>query len=197
MAIDKNVTLPEDKNCAPDNVSGAFFFWRPSLCTRRILFCTLIIGSSNDPALISCACAFFHFNHDQAVAEYQTVSWRDGRCLNTTTYVYYALSPAFESYYKLKKVGTAANNYRDGRDPRWATWTESVWGLTSARIFQMESPQQQLGTLLGSIFYFLATVGLVYAMSKFLVQSPESLAVWEGQEAPASPASSGHPLRPL
>lgn len=121
------------------------------------------------------------------------MSFRNGTCLNTTVYVYSQLSPAFSGYYKLKPVGTEASNYTDGRDPRWSTWTESVWGATSASIFLMESPAQQLGTLLGSIFYGLAIFGLMYFFSRHLVQTSASLAAWEGT-GPVSPSESGHPL---
>jgi len=108
---------------------------------------------------------------DNTAATYQTVRLRNGLCINTTTYVRYARSPAFPSYYSLANVGTAANNYRDGRDPRWSTWTESVWGVTSARIFQMESREAQLGTLLGGLAYFFLSFGAVFAAMRYTRQT--------------------------
>eukprot|EP00045_Choanoeca_perplexa_P009602 m.92889 g.92889 ORF g.92889 m.92889 type:complete len:676 (-) comp14966_c0_seq1:114-2141(-) len=100
------------------------------------------------------------------IKQYQTVQWRNGPCYNTTAYVSRAISPAFASYYKLKGVGTAEANYADGRDPRWSTWTESVWGATSGRTFVMADPRLQLATLLGGIAYFFACIGGVYACTQ-------------------------------
>lgn len=98
------------------------------------------------------------------VNEFQTVDWTDGRCMNTTAYVSYIMSPAFESYYKLKSEGS---NLTIHRDPRWSTWTESVWGAISADMFLMEDPAVQLGTLLGGLAYFGAAFVAVFVFLKY------------------------------
>eukprot|EP00730_Choanoeca_flexa_P019580 TRINITY_DN9572_c0_g1_i6.p1 TRINITY_DN9572_c0_g1~~TRINITY_DN9572_c0_g1_i6.p1 ORF type:complete len:671 (+),score=169.50 TRINITY_DN9572_c0_g1_i6:118-2130(+) len=101
------------------------------------------------------------------VSQYQTVQWVNGDCYNTTTYVSRAISPAFAAYYSLSDVGTAEANYTDGRDPRWSTWTESVWGSVSGRTFIQEDPRQELATLLGGLFYGAAVTGIVFAFTRY------------------------------
>jgi hypothetical protein len=105
--------------------------------------------------------------------------------MNSTVYAYYVRSPAFESYYVLKS----------NPDPRWSTWTESVWGYTSARIYLIEDPSQQLGTLLGGLAWLLFSVLSGFIVSRYFQQTPEALAAWAGE--PTTPQSPGStPLAP-
>eukprot|EP00043_Microstomoeca_roanoka_P011322 m.106870 g.106870 ORF g.106870 m.106870 type:complete len:686 (-) comp15164_c2_seq2:343-2400(-) len=99
--------------------------------------------------------------------DYQRVRWRGNDvCYETATFTHLAWSPAFEGYYQLKPLGTLEQDYADGRDPRWSTWTESTWDPIKGRVFFVDSRASQLATVLIGLAWLFVCFGLVY-----LVQS--------------------------
>lgn len=72
----------------------------------------------------------------QSPPTYGLMSMNDGRCLRTATFGHRALSPAFDSSGDLK------SNY----DPRYSTWTESVWGKLEVRMFLKADPKKDVST---------------------------------------------------
>ena len=102
----------------------------------------------------------------QDPSKYNNYAIYSGQCVLTATYAELAYSPAFSGPFgQLLPVGTAANNYNDGRNPRlacaravhrpdprrYSTMTESQWGSISMRIFLVESPAEQVCRCAGAV----------------------------------------------
>eukprot|EP00051_Salpingoeca_urceolata_P023287 m.393027 g.393027 ORF g.393027 m.393027 type:complete len:671 (-) comp20088_c10_seq2:83-2095(-) len=99
------------------------------------------------------------------------------KCVNSSTWIARAISPAFTLTGGLRALGSSASDYTDGRDPRYSTWTESYWDdPIDSRIFLVEDPSMQLATLLGGLAYF---VGICIAISAFTsyVSAPSAVPV--------------------
>ena len=61
--------------------------------------------------------------------------FNSGRCINTSTFFYDAVSPAFTSDYR---------GLRSDRKERWSTWTESRWDSLKIRMFLIANPKHDV-----------------------------------------------------
>eukprot|EP01147_Barroeca_monosierra_P010811 gene10811-2892_t len=94
---------------------------------------------------------------------FQRIRWRgNNQCFKSAVFTHLAWSPAFDGYYSLKSLGSPGQQYRDGRDPRWSTWTESTWDPIRARIFFVDNPSSQLATVLVALLWLFISFGTVY-----------------------------------
>ncbi|EGD83677.1 hypothetical protein PTSG_04283 [Salpingoeca rosetta] len=108
--------------------------------------------------------------------DYQRIRWRGTDvCYLSATFTHLAWSPAFDGYYSLKPLGTPSFDYRDGRDPRWSTWTESTWDPIKGRLFFVDAPHAELGTVLGGLAWFFLSLGIVYYLSTHITYDSHSL----------------------
>lgn len=87
-------------------------------------------------------------------------------CVQTATYTWPALSPAFfADGGALRPVGAVTQG---NRNARYSTWTEARWGSVSMRMFLMDSPDQQARIIGGGVAALVISFLTVFLAQRYI-----------------------------